>query len=96
MINKRWLYAASIRAIKTFCQSLLASIGTTAVALHEVNWTYALSVAAVAAIFSVITSFAGLPEFRRLLGQLCMVGRGECRWLYRQSECGVPAQAAFR
>lgn len=62
MINKRWLYAASIRAIKTFCQSLLASIGTTAVALHEVNWTYALSVAAVAAIFSVITSFAGLPE----------------------------------
>ena len=62
MINKRWIYAASIRAAKTFCQSLLATIGTTAVALHEVQWTYALSVAAVAAILSIVTSIAGLPE----------------------------------
>lgn len=61
-MSKKWIYAALIRALRTFCQSLLASIGTEAVALHEVNWTYALSVAAVAAVLSIITSLAGLPE----------------------------------
>lgn len=61
-MNKRWLYAAGIRCIRTFAQSLIAAIGTGAVALHEVNWSYALSVAAVAGILSLLTSLAGLPE----------------------------------
>jgi len=60
-MNKIWWKAAGVRAIKTFAQALIAGIGT-GVALLEVNWSYALSVAAVAAILSLLTSLAGLPE----------------------------------
>ncbi len=60
-MSKNWWKAAGIRAIKTFAQALIAGIGT-GVALLEVNWSYALSVAAVAAILSLLTSLAGLPE----------------------------------
>lgn len=60
-MNKQWMYAAGIRALKTFAQALIACIGTGA-ALLEVNWGYALSVALVAAILSILTSLAGLPE----------------------------------
>lgn len=60
-MSKNWWKAACIRAVKTFAQALIAGIGTGA-ALLEVNWSYALSVAAVAAILSLLTSLAGLPE----------------------------------
>ena len=60
-MNKQWMYAAGIRALTTFAQALIACIGTGA-ALLEVNWGYALSVALVAAILSILTSLAGLPE----------------------------------
>ena len=54
--------AAGIRALKTFCQTLLAT-GTGAVLLQDVNWLMALSASALAAIFSVLTSIVtGLPE----------------------------------
>ena len=45
-MSKNWWKAAGVRAIKTFAQALIACIGTGA-ALLEVNWSYALSVAAV-------------------------------------------------
>lgn len=60
--TKKWIKAAAVRALRTFCQSLLAFIGTGAVALHEVQWSLGLSVAAVAAIISILTSLTGLPE----------------------------------
>ena len=60
-MSKNWWKAAGIRAVKTFAQALIAGIGTGA-ALLEVNWSYALSVAAVAAILSLLTSLKGLPE----------------------------------
>lgn len=60
--TKKWIKAAAIRALRTFCQSLLAFIGTGAVALHEVQWSLGLSIAAVAAIISILTSLTGLPE----------------------------------
>ena len=60
--TKVWIKAAAIRALKTFCQTLLSFIGTEAVALHMVNWSMGLSIAAVAGIISIITSVAGLPE----------------------------------
>lgn len=60
-MSKNWWKAAGIRAVRTFSQALIAGIGTGA-ALLEVNWSYALSVAAVAAILSLLTSLAGLPE----------------------------------
>ena len=54
--------AAGIRALRTFCQSAVATIGTTAV-LSEVNWLLVGSTAVLAAIISVLNSIAtGLPE----------------------------------
>lgn len=56
-----WAKAAAIRAVKTFFQTFVATIGSTAV-LSEVNWSVVLSASALAAILSLATSLAGLPE----------------------------------
>ena len=61
MINKQWIRAASIRAIKTICQTAIATIGTAAV-MDQVNWTAVLSASLLAGILSMLTSLAGLPE----------------------------------
>ena len=54
--------AAGIRALKTFCQTAIAAIGTTAL-IEQVNWLVVGSAAALAAILSILTSIAtGLPE----------------------------------
>jgi len=54
--------AALIRAIRTLCQTMIASIGTTAV-LQEVDWVMVASTSALAAILSILNSVAtGLPE----------------------------------
>lgn len=60
-MSKNWWKAAGIRAVKTFAQALIACIGTGA-ALLDIDWKYALSVAIVAAILSILTSLTGLPE----------------------------------
>ena len=60
----RWLKAAGIRAIKTAAQSAIALIGTTDLFLHEVNWVLVASGAALAAVLSLLTSLAGLPELK--------------------------------
>lgn len=56
-----WIRAAGIRALKTFAQTMLATIGTTAI-LEDVNWTIVLSASLMAALLSILTSIAGLPE----------------------------------
>ena len=61
---KLWIKSAAIRAIKTFAQTFLATIGTGAAVLGEVNWGMVISSAALASILSVATSFAGLPEVK--------------------------------
>lgn len=54
--------AAAIRAVRTFCQSAVAYIGTAAV-LSEVNWIQSWSAAVLAALLSILNSVAtGLPE----------------------------------
>ena len=58
---KDWLKAAGIRAIKTVCQTAIASIGTSAL-MSEVNWVLVGSTALLAGILSLLTSIAGLPE----------------------------------
>ena len=60
-MSKKWLKAAGIRAIKTVCQTAIASIGTAAV-LSEVNWLAVASASVLAGILSLLTSLAGLPE----------------------------------
>lgn len=56
-----WIKAAGIRAVKTFSQTAL-SLLTVGQAFHEVSWLNVVSVAGVAAVISVLTSVAGLPE----------------------------------
>lgn len=58
---KKWWKAAGIRAIKTFAQSAIAAIGTTAL-ISEVNWAIVFSTAGLATVLSLLTSVAGLPE----------------------------------
>ena len=59
---KRWAMAAAVRAIKTAAQTAAALIGTNAIGITEVDWAAALSAAALAAVMSLLTSVAGLPE----------------------------------
>lgn len=60
-MSKFWK-AALVRALRTFCQALIAYIGTSAL-LSEVKWVEALSAAVLAALLSVLNSIAtGLPE----------------------------------
>ena len=58
---KSWIKAALIRALKTVCQTAVATISTSA-ALEEVNWRLVLSASVLAGLLSILTSFAGLPE----------------------------------
>ena len=60
-MSVKWWKAAGVRAIKTFFQTFVASIGTAAV-LNEVNWVMVGSASTLAAILSLATSLAGLPE----------------------------------
>lgn len=60
---KGWLKAAGIRALKTLAQTAVATIGTCAV-LSEVDWLMVASASALAAVLSILTSIAGLPEVK--------------------------------
>lgn len=60
--SKEFWKAAAIRAIKTICQTAIASIGT-AIVIEDVNWLMVLSASALAGVLSILTSIAtGLPE----------------------------------
>ena len=63
-MNKKWFKCAGIRALKTICQTAIASISTAAV-LEEVNWLLVLSSSLLAGILSLLTSVAGLPELEK-------------------------------
>ena len=52
---------AGFDELKTLCQTAVATIGT-AVVLSEVNWVAVASASVLAAILSILTSVAGLPE----------------------------------
>lgn len=64
-MTKEFWKAAAIRALRTFAQTAIATIGTTAV-LEEVNWLAVASASVLAGILSVLNSIAtGLPEAKQ-------------------------------
>lgn len=61
-MTKEFWKAALIRALKTVCQTAIATIGTSIV-ITDVNWMYVLSASALSGILSLLTSISvGLPE----------------------------------
>lgn len=56
-----WIKAAGVRALKTFAQTMIATIGTSAV-IESVNWQLVISASLLASLLSILTSIAGLPE----------------------------------
>ncbi len=60
-MNKRFLKAAGIRALKTFFQTAVALIPAAAM-ITEVDWATIAGTALLAAVVSLMTSMAGLPE----------------------------------
>lgn len=59
---KTFAVAALIRAVRTFAQTFVGFVAVGA-ALSEIPWLQALSVSAVAALLSILTSIiTGLPE----------------------------------
>ena len=56
-----WKYAL-LRALRTVCQTAVATIGT-AFVITDVNWLVVISASVLAGILSMLTSIAtGLPE----------------------------------
>ena len=60
-MTKRWWKCAGIRALKTICQTAIATIGTSVV-LSDVDWIAVVSASVLAGVLSMLTSLAGLPE----------------------------------
>ena len=58
---KSWFKFAGIRALKTFAQTIVSMLPAAAV-ITEVNWAAVLGTAALAAVASLCTSLAGIPE----------------------------------
>ena len=61
-MNKEWIKAAAIRAIKTMAQGAIALIGSDMVSIIEINWPQILGCVATMGLLSILTSIAGLPE----------------------------------
>lgn len=60
-MNKTWIKAAGIRAIKTFCQTAVSLI-TVGNLITDLDWVSIIGISATAAVASLLTSVAGLPE----------------------------------
>lgn len=61
LTSRNWWAAAGVRAVRTFAQTALSML-TVGAAFSDVNWLQVFSIAGVAAVYSLLTSLAGLPE----------------------------------
>lgn len=62
IFTKEWIAASAVRALKTFAQSMISMFGADQIGILQADWPQALSVAAMAAVLSLLTSVYGLPE----------------------------------
>lgn len=62
-MNRKWLNAALIRAVRTVAQTAAAII-CTATVLSDVNWGMVVSASILSGLLSMLTSVAGLPEVK--------------------------------
>ena len=61
-MDRTFWRAAGTLALRTICQTAVASMGTAAL-ITEVNWVQVISASALAGVLSLLTSVAtGLPE----------------------------------
>ncbi len=67
--TKKWVKSAAVRSLKTFAQ-VAVSMLTVGQAVMDVNWVNVLSVSTVAAVISVLTSIAGIPEVEQRKGNV--------------------------
>jgi hypothetical protein len=58
---KKWFKCAAVRSIKTAAQTVVAMLPASAM-ISQVDWKVTLGTAALAAVASLATSLAGLPE----------------------------------
>ena len=56
-----WFKAAGVRALRTFAQTAVALLPAAAT-IESVDWRVVFSTAALAAVASLLTSLAGIPE----------------------------------
>lgn len=60
-MNKKWIKAAGVRAIKTMAQTAVAMIPAAAT-ITQVDWITVAGTVVLAGTLSILTSVAGLPE----------------------------------
>ena len=61
--TKLWFKAAGVRAIKTVAETMIATIGTSAV-ICQVDWRVVVSSSLQAGVLSLLMSVKGLPEVK--------------------------------
>lgn len=62
-MTKDFWKCAAIRALRTFCQSIVALVGTDAINVVAIPWPEIIGISATTALLSLLTSIAtGLPE----------------------------------
>lgn len=57
----KWLKAASVRAVKTVAETMIATIGSSAV-ISQVDWRVVVSASLLSGLLSLLVSVKGLPE----------------------------------
>ena len=62
LVTATWWAAAGIRSVRTAAQAAVALIGTNVVGITDVEWLGVASASALAAVLSLLTGLAGLPE----------------------------------
>ena len=59
----KWIKAAGIRAVKTVAETMIATIGTSAV-IAQVDWRMVVSASLLSGLLSLLISVKGLPELK--------------------------------